>query len=136
MRKVLIFAIFGALLVSCKPKEIVTEVPVEVPHYIHDTLKVTIKEKETVHVTDSMWISGDTIYKWRDRWREYVVHDTIVSIKNDTIGIPVEITKTEIKEVKKPLTWMQKTLMGAGGFFLVCGFMVIAFFFIKSKFKI
>ena len=108
-------------LVGCKTHEVIVGKPVEVPHYIHDTLKVTQTEKETIYVTDSMFIKGDTVFKFRDRWREYVVHDTVLRAVSDTIGIPVEVTKTEIKEVEKELHWWQKGLMWCGGIALLLG---------------
>lgn len=111
--------IVAILLIGCKTHEVIVEKPVEVPHYIHDTLRVTQTEKETVYVTDSIWINGDTVFRYRDRWREYAVHDTVLHIVRDTIGIPVEVTKTEIKEVEKDLYWWQKGLMWFGGAFLI-----------------
>jgi hypothetical protein len=114
------------ILVACKAREVIVEKPVEVPHYIHDTLEVKVKETETVHVTDSMWIKGDTVFKYRDRFREYVVHDTVLSITRDTIGMPVYLTKTEYVEVEKQLTWWQEGAMWLGGLvvLLVIGWFV------------
>lgn len=116
---IILWFIMLTSLIGCKTREVVVEKPVEVPHYIHDTLKVTQKETETVYVTDSMFIKGDTVFRYRDRWREYTVHDTVLHTITDTIGIPVEITKTEIKEVEKDLTWWQEGLMWFGGASLI-----------------
>lgn len=109
---ILAFLLF--LLAACKTRTVIEEVPVEVPHYVHDTLKVVQKETETVHVTDSMWIAGDTVFKYRDRWREYVVHDTVYQATRDTIGIPVYITKTETVEVERKPTWWESGVMWLG----------------------
>lgn len=111
---------------SCRTKEIITEVPVEVPHYIHDTLRVVQKEKETIHVTDSMWLSGDTVFKYRDRWREYAVHDTVRQVSRDTISLPVYLTKTEFKEVEKPLSLWQSTRLFVGtiAIFAILGILI------------
>ena len=95
---------------SCKSLKQTVEVPV----YIHDTTK-TVRE-----VHDSTYI---------DRWHtEYQKGDTIfitnevtklvTKIKIDTaykyVEKPVTVTITETVEVKKPLNWWQKTLMGIG----------------------
>lgn len=119
---------------SCKTREVIQEVPVEVPHYIHDTTTVVQKEKEVIHVTDSMWLHGDTVFKYRDRWREYAVHDTVRYVVRDSIGVPVYITKTvtTTKEVKMPLTWWQKTTQGIG-LLVVLGVIGVAVWFVIKK---
>ena len=98
------------LLSGCKGLKQTVEVPV----YIHDT---TLSVKE---VHDSTYIDrwhtefqkGDTIYITDE------VTKTVTKIVRDTaykyVEKPVTISKTETVEVKKPLTWLQKTLMGMG----------------------
>ena len=87
---------------------------VEVPVYVHDT---TYKTKE---VHDSTYIDRwHTIYQNGDTVR---MRDSIVMykylIKTDTaykyVEVPVTTTVTETVEVKRPLSWWQKTFIGIG----------------------
>ncbi len=87
---------------------------VEVPVYIHDTTK-TVKE-----VHDSTYIDRwHTIYQNGDTVR---IRDSIVMykylIKTDTaykyVEVPVTTTVTETVEVKRPLSWWQKTFIWVG----------------------
>lgn len=60
-------------------------------------------------------IKGDTvkIERWRDRikYRDREVHDTIISIKTDSVSVPYP--------VEKELSKWEKTKMDAGGFAIV-----------------
>ena len=93
------------LSAGCSPK-IVERIVVQ-----HDT--TTVHHRDTTYHRDSIyireWMKGDTVYVdrfrdryvFRDRWRDSVsvreVHDT---------------TAVEVK-VEKPLSWAQKTKIGA-----------------------
>ena len=119
------------LLTSCKGLKQTVEVPV----YIHDT---TYKTKE---VHDSTFI---------DRWHtEYQKGDTIfitnevtkivTKLKTDTaykyIEKPVVVSKTETVEVKKPLSWWQKTFVWIGVLCLIGIVLWLVWKFRKLIFK-
>lgn len=98
------------LLTGCKAVKETVEVPV----YIHDTA-YTVKVQHDSTFVDrwhTVYQKDDTVY----------MHDSIYvthwKIKTDTIysstEIPIPITTTETVEVKKPLSWWQKTLMWMG----------------------
>lgn len=69
----------------------------------------------TERVTDSVvndrfvYINGDTvfIYKWRDRWRTEIKHDSIYINKTDTISVPYR--------VERELSKWEKAKMDFGG---------------------
>lgn len=112
MKKLLLFLVFG--LVGCKT----VYVPVESVHT--DTLVVSKWQHDSVYIDkylhDSVYIhdKGDTmlIEKWHtqyiDRWRNREVHDTLVSIKVDSVPVPYPVEK------KVPL-W-EKVKIGSVGF--------------------
>lgn len=68
---------------------------------------------DTVAMRDSVavYVNGDTvrITKYRDRWRTRIIekHDTIVSVKRDSVAVPYP--------VEKPLTKWERAKMDAGG---------------------
>lgn len=115
------------LLVGCKAKEIVVEKPVIVEHTSEshrvDIVRDTIIQKDSTITL----IKGDTliIEKWHHvaSVSNMMVADTV----RDSIPKVVTVTKTEIKEVEKPLGWWQKTLMWAGGIGLLAIALFLAF---------
>jgi hypothetical protein len=86
---------------------------VPVPEYHTDTLRVVQHQRDSIYLSDSIYVSDfvrdDTVYKtverwhtqYRDRWRT----DTIMQSRRDSIPYPVEVTK----EVPSELTWWQQT---------------------------
>ena len=93
----LILTLFLAIILSScvKTIETVKEVPVDVTKYVQrsDTL--------IMNTTDSVYIrqKGDTIYSEKFR----TVYRDRVRVERDSIPYIVEITKTEFKEVEKPV---------------------------------
>ena len=87
---------------------------VEVPVYIHDTTK-TVKEVHDSTFIDlwhTVYQKGDTIFVTDE------VTKIVTKIKIDTayryVEKPVTVSKTETVEVKKPLSWWQKTFIWVG----------------------
>ena len=97
-------------LVGCKTVKQTVEVPV----YIHDTTQTVRELHDSIYIDrwHTEYQKGDTIYITDE------VTKTVTKIVRDTaykyVEKPVTISKTETVEVKKPLTWWQKTLMGMG----------------------
>ena len=134
MRKVIaIFVVLALLLLSsCKGHEIIVEKPVVVEHTT-ETHHVDIV-RDTLIMRDSSvtLIKGDTVLieKWHhvSGVRKMIIADTV----RDTVPQVVTVTKTEVKEVEKPLGWWQKTLMWCGGI----GLLLIALYAIlKTKIR-
>ncbi len=98
-------------LSGCKNCRTIT---VEKPVYIHDTTQMVKEVHDSTFIDrwHTEYQKGDTIYITDE------VTKIVTKIKIDTaykyVEKPVAISKTETVEVKKPLTWLQKTLMGMG----------------------
>ena len=113
MSKGLRFTVYCLLLltmVGCKALKQTVEVPV----YVHDTAYLAKEIHDSTYIDrwHTEYQKGDTIYITDE------VTKIVTKIKIDTaykyVEKPVTISKTETVEVKKPLTWLQKTLMGMG----------------------
>lgn len=103
------FLIFTLLesLVGCRTVRVVEQVPV----HIHDTLRLIQTLRDSIYIDHFREVTqkDDTIY----------ITDSVSVIKysliTDTayryIERPVPVVRTEQVEVKKPLSWWQKTLM-------------------------
>ena len=94
MRNVLLF-LAVIILTCCKTTERVEYVPVE-------TVKTEYRDRivetyDSVHITDSIYVAvkGDTtlVYKYRDRWKLKLVHDTAYVNRTDSIRIPYPVEK-------------------------------------------
>ncbi len=116
----LIFTILASFS-SCRTVRVVEQAPV----LVHDTLRLSQTLRDSIYIDHFRDVTqkGDTIY----------VTDSISVVKysliTDTayryIDRPVTITRTEQVEVKKPLNWMQKTLIHTGGFVILLAAAVI-----------
>ena len=112
--KNLIFAIIlSVVMVSCKTKEYV---PI-VEHHT-DTLRVVQHHRDSIYLHDSTfvreYIQGDTVRiiteMWHTKYRDRLKTDTLYRSRTDSVPVPYPV----IKEVKKPLTMIEKALMGTG----------------------
>lgn len=131
--KRLIYILLGAiLLTSCKQFEKIVEKPV----YIHDTLTQQTYIHDSIFRHDSTFVmlKGDTIFT--DRWHTEYVYKLITDTVSVVKEIPVEVTTTEIKEVEKPLNWLEKTMIGLGVCMLITIAVVAVRWYIQKKTKI
>lgn len=100
-------------MVSCKTKEYV---PV-VEHHT-DTLRLVQHHRDSIYLHDSTFvrefIQGDTVRiiteMWHTKFRDRLKTDTLYRSRIDSVPVPYPV----IKEVKKPLTLIEKALMGTG----------------------
>ena len=114
-------------LCSCKPQKEVQIERVEIPVVV--TQEHTIESVKIDHIRDTL-IQRDSVYYFVkgdttiiERWHHVQGNSIITRVDTlhiyDSVPYPVEITKvkevTKIEEVKKPLSWWQKTLQIAGG---------------------
>lgn len=118
MKKLVLLFVAIMLLAGCK-----TTKYVYVPEVHTDTVMITKQQRDSIWLHDSIFVSekqkGDTIYlqleRWHTKYVEKELHDTIYQSKVDSVAYPVEV----IKEVKKDLSWWQKTRMHLGELMLV-----------------
>ena len=114
------------LLTSCKEIEYVTVEKVR-----NDTTYITKHQRDSVWLHDSIMVSekGDTIRieKWHTKFIEKVSHDTTYVATHDTIPQPYPVTQY----VEKPLSKIQKTLIGIGIFALM-GIIIFAVWKLKK----
>lgn len=113
MKRLLLICIVPILLlISCKTNTKLIEVPVETikTEYIHDV------RIDSVHIKDSVdrWLSGDTLYIYKEKNIYKYKFRTDTLIKTDTIPKLIKVETT--KEVKvNYIKWYQKWLMYIGG---------------------
>lgn len=100
------------LLCGCKQ---VQYVPVETVRldsiYLTHTLRDSIVRYDSVFVRDR----GNTLYveRWKYLYRDRVRTDTMVSVRRDTVSVPVP--------VERKLTRWERMKMEAGGYAIVAG---------------
>ena len=98
------------VLAGCKTVKQTVEVPV----YVHDTTYVAKEVHDSTFINrwHTEYQKGDTIFITNE------VTKIVTKLKTDTaykyIEKPVVVSKTETVEVKKPLSWWQKTFVWIG----------------------
>jgi hypothetical protein len=121
--------ILAVAVTGCKTT---TYVPV-VEHHT-DTLRVVQHHRDSIYLHDSTfvreYIQGDTVRvvteMWHTKYRDRLKTDTIYRSRTDSVPVPYPV----VKEVKKPLTMIEKGLMGTGIAALTA---ILIFFFIHFK---
>ena len=116
-------------LCGCKTKEYV---PV-VEHHT-DTLRVVQHHRDSIYLHDFTfvreYVQGDTVRvvteMWHTKYRDRLKTDTVYRSRTDSVPVPYPV----IKEVKKPLSLIEKGLMGTGIAALTA---ILIFFFIHFK---
>lgn len=102
MRKMILLFIAALLLAGCSsPKYLPSPILRQI-----DSVYKAHNVKDVIYVRDSIYIKekGDTVYEYRDRWRERLVEkvDTVISEKTDTlyVEIPIEKQLTKLQQIK------------------------------------
>ena len=119
------------LLAGCKAVKQTVEVPV----YVHDTTYVAKEVHDSTFIDrwHTEYQKGDTIFITNE------VTKIVTKIKTDTaykyIEKPVVVSKTETVEVKKPLSWWQKTFVWIGVLCLIGIVLWLVWKFRKLIFK-
>jgi acetyl-CoA carboxylase beta subunit len=83
-----------------------------------DTLRLVQHHRDSIYLHDSTfvreYIQGDTVRivteMWHTKYRDRLKTDTLYRSRTDSVPVPYPV----IKEVKKPLTMIEKALMGTG----------------------
>ena len=114
MKRLLLIAAVGMVLTACTTTKVVTVEKVKT-----DTTYITKQQRDSIWLHDSIHIheKGDMVLieKWHTVWKNHTAHDTVYKSRMDSVPVPYPV----IQEVAKPLTVMQKGLMGLGGFALL-----------------
>ena len=112
MRKIIVMIAAAVALAGCKTREVV------VTEHHTDTLRLTQHHRDSIYLHDSTfvreYIQGDTVRivteMWHTKYRDRLKTDTLYRSRTDSVPVPYPV----IKEVKKPLTMIEKALMGTG----------------------
>ena len=125
------FLIMAVLLIAFSGCTTTRYVPVE--HHTTDTVYQSKLQRDSIWLHDSIHVSekGDTIRieRWRTKYMEREVHDTLYQSKCDSIPVPYEV----IKEVPRKLSATQTAMMLIG-LLTVIGIVLYIVFWIKKKF--
>lgn len=127
MRVVLLLvALIVAIIVCVTIGGCTTVREVTVERVRTDTLLQSSNIRDSIYLRDSVIVreKGDTLWveRWHTAWRERLVRDTIYRTHTDTL---VSITE-RVKEVRKPLTWWQRTRMAVGDVAVIGGVVLLA----------
>lgn len=112
MRFIVVMILSAVVMVSCKTREVV------VTEHHTDTLRVVQHHRDSIYLHDSTfvreYIQGDTVRivteMWHTKYRDRLKTDTLYRSRTDSVPVPYPV----VKEVKKPLTMIEKALMGTG----------------------
>lgn len=116
--KYLIFLIATLICTSCGIKREYVEIPVEVVKKEY----ITTTKVDSIFVKDSVdrYVSGDTVYLYKERIKYQYLYKTDTLIQIDSIPKIIKQITTEEVEVNK-IYWWQKFLMWLGAIMLLVG---------------
>lgn len=122
--------IFFLLLLTTSCRTVYVDRPIET--IVHDTLKVVQEKTDSVFVKDSIFVykNGDTvlIYKYRDRYKDKIVHDTVYKHSVDSISYPVYIeNEVEVKYIP-----LYNKILGFLGIILIWYIIYRIYYLIKT----
>jgi hypothetical protein len=117
-------------LAGCKTREVV------VTEHHTDTLRLVQHHRDSIYLHDSTfvreYIQGDTVRiiteMWHTKFRDRLKTDTLYRSRTDSVPVPYPV----IKEVKKPLTMIEKAMMGTGIASIV-GLLFYFFLYIRKR---
>jgi hypothetical protein len=99
-------------LAGCKTREVV------VTEHHTDTLRLVQHHRDSIYLHDSTfvreYVQGDTVRivteMWHTKYRDRLKTDTLYRSRTDSVPVPYPV----VKEVKKPLNFFEKAMMGTG----------------------
>ena len=119
---VILVVLICLLFASCTKTEYIAVEKVR-----NDTTYINKVQRDSIYLHDSTFVkmAGDTVWieRWHTKWQNHLEHDTVYKARTDSVPVPYPVTKY----VEKNLSWMQKTLMGAGILSLMALIVFIAF---------
>ena len=108
--KTIIYCVILLTLAICSSCRSVKYVPVETVRV--DSLYLTIHERDSIHIKDSIYIreKGDTVFveRWRTQYRDRGRTDTLYVDRVREVQVPYP--------VEKELTWWQEVKINFGDF--------------------
>ena len=130
MRKIIVMIAAAVALAGCKTREVV------VTEHHTDTLRVVQHHRDSIYLHDSTFvrefIQGDTVRivteMWHTKYRDRLKTDTLYRSRTDSVPVPYPV----IKEVKKPLNFFEKAMMGTGIGSIV-GILFYCIIFLRKK---
>ena len=130
MRKIIVMIVVAVALAGCKTREVV------VTEHHTDTLRLVQHHRDSIYLHDSTfvreYIQGDTVRviteMWHTKYRDRLKTDTLYRSRTDSVPVPYPV----VKEVKKPLTMIEKALMGTGIGSIV-GILFYCIIFLRKK---
>ena len=130
MRKIIVMIAAAVALAGCKTREVV------VTEHHTDTLRLTQHHRDSIYLHDSTfvreYIQGDTVRivteMWHTKYRDRLKTDTLYRSRTDSVPVPYPV----IKEVKKPLNFFEKAMMGTGIGSIV-GILFYCIIFLKKR---
>lgn len=129
LRIILLFAaLLAALLCGCT--RTVYE-PVETVRTEKDVVTRWLTDTVIQNDTRFIFVKGDTVIDWRDRWRERTkeVHDTVYIERTDSVPVPYP--------VERELSRWERVKVDYGGFALglVGSVLAVAVIWLAKKFR-
>lgn len=127
--KTIIYCVILLTLAICSSCRSVKYVPVETVRV--DSLYLTIHERDSIHIKDSIYIreKGDTVFveRWRTQYRDRGRTDTLYIDRTREVQVPYP--------VEKELTWWQKAKIEFGEFSVGIIFVlsIVVIWLIKKK---
>lgn len=134
MNKSVLFCLIIVLIVlsSCNSARTII-----VPEYHSDTVRVAIERRDSVWLHDSVFVSerADTIRieRWRTKYVERTVRDTMYRSRRDSVRVPVEVPV--VREVERELTLWQKLRLWLGNIVIVCAGAAAVYAIVRLKLK-
>jgi len=112
MRKIIVMIAAAVALAGCKTREVV------VTEHHTDTLRLVQHHRDSIYLHDSTfvreYVQGDTVRviteMWHTKYRDRLNTDTLYRSRTDSVPVPYPV----VKEVKKPLNFFEKAMMGTG----------------------
>lgn len=127
-RCILFAALLAALLCGCT--RTVYE-PVETVRTEKDVVTRWLTDTMIQNDTRFIFVKGDTVIDWRDRWRERTkeVHDTVYIERTDSVPVPYP--------VERELSRWERVKVDYGGFALglVGSVLAVAVIWLAKKFR-
>lgn len=100
-------------------------------------MREVISRRDSVWLHDSVFVSerGDTIRieRWRTKYVERTVRDTMYRSRRDSVRVPVEVPV--VREVERELTLWQKLRLWLGNIVIVCAGAAAVYAIVRLKLK-
>lgn len=100
-------------------------------------MREVISRRDSVWFHDSVFVSerGDTIRieRWRTKYVERTVRDTMYRSRRDSVRVPVEVPV--VREVERELTLWQKLRLWLGNIVIVCAGAAAVYVIVRLKLK-